>query len=296
MLGYCLCLLVLCLMERKWVKAAACVLLPVGCVAVLIGVFVRYYTQPYGNLADAASFAADTKNVDWVLECALSDEAETGAVYWTEPFTKDSCEAFALAMAEERGADLTGKYFDIDYYDNEAFYTDHSKFGLWVYYNDRTYDYHDYRVEYDDNGTATEEELRDYLAELDIQVPEAAAFSETGDGVYTFTADLIQDGDTIANGTVTCYVSEGGVTLVQNELCIGTYYSEEPLISQQEAYDQLLRGLFSNGDWFEYTAPTQVRILSCDLNYIVDSKGFYQPVWQFALEGKDPVFVAALAG
>ena len=40
----------------------------------LTGVFFAYRFQPYGNLEDAPIYAADTKGVEWVLECALSDE------------------------------------------------------------------------------------------------------------------------------------------------------------------------------------------------------------------------------
>ncbi len=62
-----------------------------------------------------------------------------------------------------------------------------------------------------------------------------------------------------------------------NDLYVSTFYAEAPLISQQEAYDTLRQGLFSHGNWFESHGHTseEVHVLSCTLDYVVDSKGFY---------------------
>lgn len=96
MLGYCLCMLFISLVGKRWKTAGAYALLPVLSIVALASVFFTYYLQPYGNLEDAPIYAADTKGVEWVLECALSDELGPSGVYWTEPFTTESCDAFAI--------------------------------------------------------------------------------------------------------------------------------------------------------------------------------------------------------
>lgn len=47
-----------------------------------------------------------------------------------------------------------------------------------------------------------------------------------------------------------------------------------------EAFEQMKQGNF-NGGVFEMRSPKNVTILSCELEYRVDTKGFYQPVYMF---------------
>lgn len=298
MLGFCLCMMVLSIVEKRPGLCAAYAVLPVLSAAVLAGTFIAYDIQPYGNLADAPAFAANTKDVSWVLECELSDEEESKGVYWVEPFNKETCDEFALDFAQQRGVDITDKFFDIEYWDNGAFYSNHKTFSLTVEYNDRTYEYHDYQAMNDYRGTATETELRAALSDLGIKVPETAEFADEGDGQYSFRADSIEDNGTFTSGELNCYVAKGGALyMVDNKLVVNTPCGSERVISQQEAYNRLRQGLFSQGAWFENRKhPEQeVHVLSCSLEYITDSKGFYQPVYMFDLKGLDSVFVPALA-
>lgn len=299
LLGYCLCMMAVCLTEKRPRLAGACAILPALSAAALAGVFLVYQLQPYGNLADAPCFAADTRDVEWVLDCALSDEPGPAGIYWAAPFTKESGEEFALGLAQRQGVDITDPHFDIEYYDNSAFYSDHSTFMVWLDYNDHSYQYNDYRVDSwgeDNRGTASEAELRDYLDGLGVALPETVEFIDEGEGKYTFRAACVEKDGTLIDGELTCLVAKGGaVYQVDNHLAVSTLHGEAAVISQQAAYDRLCRGLFSHGDRFEYTAPETVRVTSCQIRYLIDSKGFRQPVYVFALEGLDPVFVPALA-
>lgn len=298
MLGYCLCMVVVSLAEKKWKIAGACAVLPVLSAAALAGVFVVYQLQPYGNLADAPCFAADTRNVEWVIECELSGEPGPAGVYWAEPFTKESCDEFALAFARREGVDITDPFFDIDYYDNTAYYSDHRTFCIIVDYNDRSYNYSNYRVEFGTPaGELAEPELRAALEDLGIGVPENAEYISEGEGCYAFRANRIEADGTLTDGELRCWVTESGVIArVENELSVSTRHGDAAVISQQEACDRLRRGLFSYGAWFEYYAPETVRVTSCRLQYIIDSKGFRQPVYVFELAELGSVFVPALAG
>ena len=289
MLGYCLCMLVVCLKEKRWKRAGACAALPALSAAVLAGVFITYQLQPYGNLADASAFAADTRGTAWVLECELSDQPGPSGVYWAEPFTKESCDEFALAFAKRRGVDIEGVYFDTEYYDNTAYYSDHSTFCIIVDYNDRSYRYSDYRVHPDlrygsEKGTATEPELRAALEELGIDVPGTAEFIDEGRGRYVFRAGRVVEGDILIDGELVCEVAKGGVLYeVDNALTASTLHSEAAVISERAAYERLRAGRFSAADMFDYYAPEDIHVTSCELQYRIDSKGFRQPVYYFTL-------------
>lgn len=293
MLGYCLCMLFVSLTGRQWRAAGVCVVLPALSALALAGVLLAYQLQPYGNLADAPVYAANTGSVEWVRECPLSDEPGPSGVYWTEPFTKESCDAFAVDFLGRQGAEINFGSPDVDYYDNSTFYSDHHTYSLTVNYNDRSYEYEDYRVDSDlrysgKGGTITEDELRTELRNLGIDVPEAARFAAVDEqkGEYAFQADCVVEDGVLTAGELTCRIAEGGVLYeVNNALSVSTLHGNAAVISSQEAYDRLCAGRFSWQEvpMFDALKPSQIRVTGCDLEYMADSKGFRQPVYRFTL-------------
>lgn len=293
MLGYCLCMLFVCLADRQWKTAVACAVLPVLSGVVLAGVFLVYHLQPYGNLADAPIYAADTSGVEWVQECSLSNEPGPSGVYWTEPFTKESCDAFAVDFLGRQGAEINFGSPDVNYYDNSTFYSDHHTYSLIVNHNDRSYEYTDYRVDSelrysDKGGTITEDELRTALGTLGIDVPAAAQFVVVNEerGEYAFRAECVVEDGVLTAGELTCRIAEGGILYeVDNALSVSTLHGDAAVISSQEAYDRLCAGRFSWQDvpMFDSLMHNQVRVTACDLEYMADSKGFRQPVYVFTL-------------
>lgn len=316
MLGYCLSLLFFSLAGKRWKIAMAYAALPVLSITVLVGVFLSYYFQPYGNLADAPIYTAKIKGVEWVQECVLSDEPGPSGVYWTEPFTKESCDTFAVEFLGRQGAVINFDSPDVNYYDNTTAYSDHSTYDLWVNHNDRSYQYTDYQVDSnlrhsDKGGTITEDELRTALENLGIDVPDAARFiiEDEEKGKYAFQAECIVEDGVLTVGELVCWVAEGGFLYeVNNALSVSTFYGDATVISPHEAYDRLCAGRFSWRDVpiFDYLTPEQVRVTACTLEYLTDSKGFRQPVYSFTLsDDKDAelrsgndwdTFVPALSG
>ena len=293
MLGYCLCMLFVSLSGKRWKTAGAYALLPALSIVALTGVFLAYRFQPYGNLEDAPIYAADTKGVEWVLECALSDEPGPSGVYWTEPFTPESCDAFAVDFLGRQGAEINFGSPDVNYYDNSTFYSDHRTYNLIINHNDRSYEYTDYRVDSDlrysnKGGRITEDELRTALGTLGIDVPDAAQFVTVDEerGEYAFRAECVVEDGVLTAGELTCRIAEGGILYeVDNALSVSTLHGDAAVISSQEAYDLLCAGRFSWQDvpMFNYLKPNQVRVTACHLEYITDSKGFRQPVYVFTL-------------
>lgn len=317
MLGYCLCMLVVSLAGKRWKAAGAYAAFPVLFAAALAGVFLVYHFQPYGNLADAPIYAAHTKDVEWVQECALSDEPGPSGVYWTEPFTLESCDAFATDFLTRAGVAFDFTQDDVIYYDESAYYSDHRTYALLVDYKDRSYSYTDYRVDSDlrysdKSGTVTEAELCAKLEALGIDIPDGAQFEveDRGEwGTHFFRAEAVMENGMLTNGTLACHVAEdGSLYEVDNDLCVSALYGHAAVISSQEAYDRLRAGRFSWRDvpMFDSLHPSQVRVTDCTLEYMTDSKGFRQPVYSFILSddwdeelrGGDgwTTFVPALAG
>lgn len=129
-LGYCLCMLFVNLAGKRWKIAGAYAALSILSVATLAGVLLTYHFRPYGNLADAPIYAANTKGVEWVQECSLSDAPVPSGVYWTAPFTKESRDTLAEKFIGRQGVEIRFATPDVDYYDNTAAYSDHSTYSL----------------------------------------------------------------------------------------------------------------------------------------------------------------------
>ena len=316
MLGYCLFMLFVCLADKRWKAAGTYAVLPGLSIIVLTGVFLAYHIQPYGNLADAPIYAADTKGVEWVLACPLSEEPGPSGVYWIEPFTIESCDAFAVDFLGQQGAEIHFGTPDVNYYDNSTFYSDHRTYNLIVHHNDRSYEYTDYRVDSDlrysnKGGTITEEALRAALKNLGVDVPDAARFAAVDEerGEYAFRAECVIEDGALTTGELTCRIAEGDILYkVDNALSVSALYGDATVISSQEAYDRLRAGRFSWRDvrMFHYLKPHQVRVTACELEYMTDSKGFRQPVYVFTLSDDNDeelrggngwtTFVPALSG
>ena len=308
MLGYCLCMTAASLVKKRWKPAGAYAVLPALSAAVLAGVFLAYRLQPYGNLAGPI-FPADTRGTTWVLDCELSDQPGLSGVYWAEPFTQETCDAFAVEFIARLGAEIDFDR-DVDYYDNTTYYSDHHTYCLIVNHNDRSYSFSDYRVDgelrhSEEKGTATEQELRAALAGLGIDVPNAAQFIDEGKGKYTFYTNRAVEDGVFTYGDIQCRVAKGGLLYeVDNTLAVCTLQDEAPIISEREAYELLCAGRFAQQDvyGFEYYAPKEVHVIDCTLKYFTDSKGFQQPVYNFTLSGlldeqhRWKTFVPALAG
>ena len=261
MLGYCLCMLFVSLSGKRWKTAGAYALLPALSIVALTGVFLAYRFQPYGNLE--------------------------------EPFTAESCDAFAVDFLGRQGAEINFGGPDVNYYDNSTFYSDHRTYNLIINHNDRSYEYTDYRVDSDlrysdKGGRITEDELRTALGTLGIDVPDAAQFVTVDEerGEYAFRAECVVEDGVLTAGELICHIAEGGMLYeVDNALSVSTLHGNATVISSQEAYDLLCAGRFSWQDvpMFNYLKPNQVRVTACALEYMADSKGFRQPVYVFTL-------------
>ena len=304
MVGWCLCMVVLYLMDKKPAPAVACAALPVLAAAVLGGTFAAYCLQPYGNLADAPVYDADLSGAAWTLDCELPSVGETAGVYHLGAYDRAACDAFAYEFARRLGVDTENDppryYFDTDYYDGTPIYSNHSDFYLSVELADRSFRYDRYRHD-EHYGELSEAELREKLAPFGVEAPDRVTFGYEGDGWHKFEAAGDVKGDALTAGTLRCRVTDAGeITEIENSLAVCELAKQEAVLSPEEAYRRLRQGRCSDNEYLEHWAREyahdHIRVTSCALEYRADTKGFYQPVYAFSMEdlGFDSVYVPAL--
>ena len=291
MLGWCAAMFVLALRQknRAWPRYCA---LPAAFALALSAIFISYAAQPYGNLRDAAFTTADLSAVRWSVDYALDEGSKTARVYRSQALDNADADRFAAEFAAAHGVEFP----DIDYYDDTAFYMNHSTGDfLNITLHDGTWEYSlgkDITPVFDvPPQDVTEEFLRETLESLGFPIPADAAFtlSPYGETSYraVFSADFLPTEGGFLHGTLTCDLrtqGDGQSTLSQLENRITTLapVREEPLLSPAQALAALQAGGSFNGAWFAQSVR-QIEVRSCTLDYLSDSKGFYQPVYRFEL-------------
>lgn len=261
-----------------------------GLLAVLALPFGLYQMKTYGNLPDAPAYRVNTSGTQWKLDCALPESPETAPVYRTETKSKTQCDEMYRYFAELSGSEQGVE----SYYQEMAYYNLNPGGILQVYYHDGSWEYlgpghWDYafgapEAEKPRWETLERERVEAALELYPVTVPTEAAFLAEGEGWYSFSCEAAQIGDTFWDGTLRCRLTpEGEVMEILAKLIPYTYHSDGAILSAEEAWNKLQKGWFKDNLGYAYRPPARVNATACVLSYTVDTKGFYQPVWEFTL-------------
>lgn len=288
MLGYCIFMMAVYLFKKgSRKKSLSYAVYPTIFIVALLGIFTKYELQEYGNLPVAPVMTANIKETEWKLMCELTDDEKVVSTYSIEPYDKEKSDAFGAEFAEMMDISFPDTY----YYDSSTIFANHSTGDfLYVYYFDRSYEYSVGNVETALEPMEVDEEtVRELIQPYNITIPEVAVFSYEGNGVHEFTVRLEKVGNSLIDGTIRCRVKDGKVLdQLDNKLITYSEYSEVEIISEEDAYEQMCRGEFYGCDSYEYYQPEVVTVNACMLEYRIDTKGFYQPVYVFEVsDGED---------
>ena len=136
--------------------------------------------------------------------------------------------------------------------------------------------YHnDERME--NKSNASESELIQVLEKMCVTIPKGAVFEEKKEE-YSFTADKIVKDGKMYDGSIQCeYTTDGMISHLTNNIIEYEEYKSFPIISEKEAFNILQKGYFLGVSDKDY------EVLEVTLDYELDTKGFYQPVFVFSV-------------
>lgn len=279
----CFCIMsILSLSQRKEGRIRAALtnallfLLPIIAIGSLFGI---YYTKEYGNLPEAAAYSVNLDHLEWQLECELADVTADVPFYRTRPMSKEDCDAFAEEMAALAGQEV----LMASYYEEMAYYN-LDRGILMVYYYDGSYEFGGFDHDVTKWDETDRETVISALEQYQIRVPEIAEFAAEGDGWYSFTCDWCMDSGMMLDGTLRVrYGVDDTVRRVENKLIRYDYYKDVAVISPEEAYRKVRNGAFAYAQSLKQHASNTVTVLSCVLDYEIDTKGFYQPIYHFEI-------------
>ncbi len=263
--------------HMKSVLAYACLTLIPMCA--IGSIFIAYHMQEYGNLPTAAGYRVDLQHLLWKLDCDLPDSSEKIPVYRTQTMSNADCDAFAEELASLTGQEV----LMVSYYQEMAYYN-LTRGTLMVYYHDGSYAFGGYDHDIMQWDEADRETVEKALQMYPIVIPDDAEYTYDGDGWYSFTCKRQIDGAVMTDGILRVrYGVNDTVRRIENDLIWYTYYRDVAVISPEEAYEELKRGAFSYADELKHCVSASVTVISCTIDYEIDTKGFYQPVYLFEI-------------
>lgn len=267
---------------------------------IVIGVFLTifgvYHQKELGNLSCSYNYKHD---VTIVSQFTYEDETKEAAIYQFPVLSVSDTKAFAETFFARLGVGVDDSRTDI--YENTAIYysDDGNRYSLWVDYAGGTYSFTDYdALDYEKNAAntvKTEEEVRADLAALNILPPETCSFVWSDDVTCQFTLSQQTTDGVFYDGSISCtYGTDGSLSKVNDFITEYAPYKNAPILSEQQAAEQIAAGKF-----YYYTDDSlSVELGAVSLVYQKDTKGFYQPVYQFeaVINGQEmPIYIPALS-
>lgn len=263
--------------------------LPLLFAAVLFGgIYLTYQMQELGNLQCEYIETYDADKISVEASVNYSGEADTAMVYQVPVLSTVETRQMADAFFAHMGTTMDESRTDI--YDETAFYWAVDSYDMVIDYLGGTYSITDFDTLFGaDDGSArpvemydaTEATIRETLLQYGIDVPADASFATMENQGYRFTYKQIADGDVVLDGTLTCtYYDNGKFGNIDYRVVEAIPYKEFTVISEQDAYEMIVAGKIP----YAGNEELQIGLGEVSLEYQMDSKGFYQPVYAFSAE------------
>lgn len=284
-IGYCVVMAVLTLIkgEQRSFRKVVLYLLPIFMiVGAFVGIFIKYNLNEFGNLSGAYIYKTDLKNVDISLNTNLSNEQRKAVVYKAPTLNKKEATIFAKEFFSNMGLDISN--LEIDAYSDEANYWIRGDISylLRINYLNSTYSYTDFSI-YDDGmeeNDCGEAKLYETIEKYGVAIPKIAQMESIEEGQYQWKVEKHKEGSILTDGTISCeYYNDDTIKGIRNSMVTYEKVKEANIISEQEAYEQLKDGKFRT--WVEEGSINSMSITEVKLDYMLDTKGFYQPVYLF---------------
>ncbi len=252
------------------------------------GIYFTYQMQELGNLRGTYIEAYDAEKIFVESSIEYSDRQTEIMVYQVPILSEEEAGQMAENFFAHMGTNIDESRTDL--YDETAFYWAEDSYNMVIEYLGGTYSITDFDTLFgEDRGgakpneifDADEETVRDALLQYSIDVPAEAVFAVQDGRGYCFTYEQIMTADAVLDGVMTCrYYDNGKLGDIDYRVVEAKAYKEFAIISEQDAFEKIVAGEFAC--WGN--EQLQIKLGKVTMEYMTDSKGFYQPVYGFAAE------------
>lgn len=258
--------------------------------------FYVYDRQPYGNMSILPAIKQDVSSIQIVAEWEPSDQEASAAIYKNR-FAEDKAYVETIRTNLAKLEELTLSQ-NTRREDENLGYLGTNANGTFcrILFFFRTGEW-SYTTYAETAAQLTEETVQElcrryetWMKELEL-LPETAEFSVQNGDTLRWDArpeqNLSTSAESFQNGSVMIQFDESGaLSNFFYQLTWNDYVTTEKILSESQAYAQVLDGNFEQ--YLPFQPGDILHVTGCELTYLYDTKGFYQPVYQFSGYINDP--------
>ena len=212
-------------------------------------IFITYSKKELGNLSITNSYNIDMSTIDVSSNVDFNDKSNKAYVE-------------AIKIASEIFSKVNTKIDESqndEYDDTIVFKSQDGNYSLWVDYIGNT-TWFIYHKEFKGKENLSYKDVQALLSKFDIDLPKDASFEDNGEGRYSIYLDMVKFKDVYLDGQLNCKIGE-------DDKVYG--FSNKILNGEFKIYDEFAKNL------------DKIEIIDFKLSYSLDTKGFYQPIYNF---------------
>ncbi len=290
MMGYFLIDLFLQWKEAKKPQKTAIVralMIPFGFLLTFFLCMIVYHYQEFGNLPMISAVKQDMNGIKISLKTELSKEKKSVSVYQNiHSYDKEySQEVVSLLVKEfgltkEKTVRQSGhnRYFYFQKGNEEYYLLYHDRFGTWSFNNRKQV----LENKQDPNFEKEKDKWEGWLQKNHL-LKEDATYTLENSRLLTWTLNgksLTTQDQPFTMGTIQINLSNQEIPdQILSTMTTNRYVKKKQIISEEEAYEELIHGNFAKNNRFK--KKDKLVITSCKLEYVSDTKGYLQPIYQF---------------
>ena len=242
-------------------------------------IFITYSKKELGNLSIINSYNIDMSTIDVSSNIDFNDKSNKAYVYKASVGDKEEATKIASEIFSKVNTKIDESQND-EYDDTIVFKSQDGNYSLWVNYTGNT-TWFIYHKEFKGKENLSYKDVQALLSKFDIDLPKEASFEDNGVGRYSISLDMVKFKDVYLDGQLNCKIGEDDkVYGFSNNIISYKPYKEYDILTSKEAYNKILNGEFKIYDEFAKNLD-KIEIIDFKLSYSLDTKGFYQPIYNF---------------
>lgn len=254
-------------------------------------IFISYSYQELGNLTQAYYKKADMSHIEVISHVPLSHQTSSQPVYKIKTYSDEDYNTLAKTIFQKHQDIIDDKKTEINN-DDISFVSKNKDINIFIDKQEATMDI-TYPGEFQPNTqNLSWQEVKKIIEKEGISIPEQATFTQIDTGTYEFSINTNTSQQYI-QGYISVQINQDH-SLSSLSYQINSYdiYKSYPIISEKQAFQYIKEGQF-NQDWM-LSLDNEIIIHSIKLVYREDSKGYYQPVYQFGIENDQLIYIPAI--
>ena len=257
----------------------------------IVYIFISYSYQELGNLTQAYYKKADMSHIEVISHVPLSHQTSSQPVYKIKTYSDEDYNTLAKTIFQKHQDIIDDQQTEMNN-DNISFVSKNKDINIFIDKQEATMDI-TYPGEFQPNTqNLSWQEVKKIIEKEGISIPEQATFTQIDTGTYEFSINTNTSQQYI-QGYISVQINQDhSLSSLSYQINAYDIYKSYPIISEKQAFQYIKEGQF-NQDWM-LSLDNEIIINSIKLVYREDSKGYYQPVYQFGIENDQLIYIPAI--